>query len=342
MTESLRISVIVPVYRAERFVEEAVASALAQPEVAEVLLVEDGSPDGSLAVCERLAAQDSRVRLLRHPGGANRGAGATRNLGLREARCEWVAFLDADDYYLSGRFATAARLLTEDPTLDGVYDAVGTHFAHDGARNWWIENKRSELTRIKQPLPPEKLFYALVNGRYGAIHTNGIVLRRELLLRFGGFDESLPLSQDVKAWMQAAALGRIAAGELTRPVAMRRLHGENRIYRQSARHHHFAIRMYAGMLVWVHDQGIGGEAIFEIVDRIRRRQNKRARELHAPVRWLLAEIWLVLKLTLRRPQLLSYPAFRQWLMKNLRPDRMARVTGKAIIRRWFVSDIERA
>jgi len=118
----MQISVVIPVYNAAAFVREAVESALAQPETAEVVLVEDGSPDDSLAVCETLAAEYERVHLFRHPNGENRGAGASRNLGILNSRFEYIAFLDADDFYLPGRFSTARAVLAADPTLDGVLE----------------------------------------------------------------------------------------------------------------------------------------------------------------------------------------------------------------------------
>ena len=98
--DALEISVIIPVYNAAAYVRQAVESALAQPEVREVLLVEDGSPDNALEVCQQLAAEHQRVILLHHPNGENRGAGASRNLGMRNAHFPIIAFLDADDYYL--------------------------------------------------------------------------------------------------------------------------------------------------------------------------------------------------------------------------------------------------
>src|SRR5210317_669111 len=94
------ISVVIPVFNAERYVESAVESALRQSETAEVILVEDNSPDNALEICQRLEAQDPRVRLFRHGDGKNHGAGESRNLGIRNARCDYIAFLDADDYYV--------------------------------------------------------------------------------------------------------------------------------------------------------------------------------------------------------------------------------------------------
>ena len=87
MPSPFTISVIIPVYNAERYLERAVASALEQPQTGEVILIEDCSPDGSLAICEKLAAaHPDKVRLLRHPDGKNHGAGPTRNLGIRAAQ----------------------------------------------------------------------------------------------------------------------------------------------------------------------------------------------------------------------------------------------------------------
>ena len=115
------VSVIIPVYNDGRHVAAAVSSALRQPEVAEILLVEDGSEDGSLAICKQLAEADRRTSCLRHPQGDNRGCAESRNLGIRSATGEFIAFLDADDHYLDGRFTTAVEILTNDPSLDGIY-----------------------------------------------------------------------------------------------------------------------------------------------------------------------------------------------------------------------------
>ena len=67
----MKVSVVIPVYNAENFLETAVESALSQPEVAEVLLVEDKSPDNSLTVCKRLTQKYPNVRLLQHSDGKN-------------------------------------------------------------------------------------------------------------------------------------------------------------------------------------------------------------------------------------------------------------------------------
>ena len=103
----MKVSVIIPVFNAEKFIRKAVESVLDQSETGEILLIEDTSPDNSLKICQELEEKHDRVRLLRHDDLLNHGAGATRNLGIRNAKFDYVAFLDADDFYLKGRFINA-------------------------------------------------------------------------------------------------------------------------------------------------------------------------------------------------------------------------------------------
>ena len=91
------VSVIIPVYNAERYLPQCLDSVLAQTlEDIEVICVDDGSTDGSVAILKRYAARDSRIRLIRQK---NACAGAARNQGLREANGEYLSFLDSDDFF---------------------------------------------------------------------------------------------------------------------------------------------------------------------------------------------------------------------------------------------------
>ena len=99
MTEET-ISVIVPVYNVEAYLEKCVRSVLAQScGDFELLLIDDGSKDGSGAVCDRLAAEDERIRVIHQE---NRGLAAARNRGLGEAKGGYIIFLDSDDYWDGG------------------------------------------------------------------------------------------------------------------------------------------------------------------------------------------------------------------------------------------------
>lgn len=222
----MQVSVVIPVYNAEKFLEKAVESALSQPETGEVLLAEDCSPDGSLEICQRLAATYHKVTLLRHPDAKNHGAGATRNLGIRHAQYEFIAFLDADDFYLPKRFERAAQLLV-DEAIDGVYEAIGIHFLDPEGEKRWMTQEGTTLTTVKGRPTPEQLFNHLC-GKNGHIHLDGLVIRKQLVAKSGYFPENLRLHQDTAFIFQLAASGRLAAGNLEAPVALRGVHVDNR------------------------------------------------------------------------------------------------------------------
>jgi len=224
----MEISVIVPVFNAEKYVEYAVKSALQQKETAEVILVEDNSPDNALSICERLSKTYPRVRLLRHSDGKNHGAGESRNLGVKNARFDYVAFLDADDYYLENRFTNTARIFDDDPTVDGVYGAVGAEFDNEEARRRYFLTHYNEIATIDEKVTPEELFHYMVLGRAGHIHLNGLVVKKAGLLKAGLFPK-LRLHQDMVLTVKLAAMLKLVAGDIHEPIAIRRVHLGNRI-----------------------------------------------------------------------------------------------------------------
>jgi glycosyltransferase involved in cell wall biosynthesis len=228
----MKVSVIIPVFNAEPYLRQAVFSALQQPETGEVLLIEDGSTDESLVLCRRLDKRHGNVRLLRHADGQNLGAGASRNLGIRKANFPFIAFLDADDFYLRRRFSIARKLFGLHSNADGVYEATGVKFENEEARTVWQLNplhRGNSITTITEVLSPEELFEALVLDKRGSFTTNAIVVRKRIFDRTGLFDEDLKLHQDTAMWIKMAAVARLHPGRLKRPVAIRRVHDSNRI-----------------------------------------------------------------------------------------------------------------
>ena len=135
-----RLSVIVPVYKAEKTLERCAQSILSQaPADLELILVDDGSPDSSGALCDQLAGQDGRVRVIHQK---NAGASAARNAGLNAALGRWLQFVDADDWLMPGLYDTLLPLLEQDaevvffgvenigysqeePLPDAVYPGLG-------------------------------------------------------------------------------------------------------------------------------------------------------------------------------------------------------------------------
>ncbi len=96
MTDRIKISVVVPVYNVEGYLRECMDSCINQtlPDI-EIICVDDGSTDGSAKILEEYRASDERVRVIRK---ANGGLSSARNAGMKEARGEWIIFLDSDDY----------------------------------------------------------------------------------------------------------------------------------------------------------------------------------------------------------------------------------------------------
>lgn len=229
----MKISVIIPVYNAAAFVNQAVESALAQAEVGEVILIEDCSPDDSLAVCKQLTHEYPQMKLFQHPGGVNRGAGPSRNLGIVKSTCPYVAFLDADDFYLPDRFAAARTVFESHSDCDGVYDAVGIYYEDEDSRERWHEHSLAGegVTTLRAGIEPEDLFGALSKGDYGHIHLNGLVIRRQVLGKSGQMDETIAdtLHEDTDWILRLAAVGRLYPGSVTEPTSMRRVHQQNRV-----------------------------------------------------------------------------------------------------------------
>ena len=103
----MKISIIIPVYNAERFLKRCVDSVLMQTyKDFELILVDDGSKDGSGAMCDNIAAQDNRVHVVHQK---NEGAGAARNAGLTIAKGEYIVFVDSDDMIRQGYFEALSK-----------------------------------------------------------------------------------------------------------------------------------------------------------------------------------------------------------------------------------------
>ena len=115
MNEPL-LTVVIPVYNAEAYVRRAAASVLNQPcaDRIELILVDDGSTDGSGALCDQIAAESSSAAAVRVIHQKNGGVSSARNLGIQESRGAYLAFLDADDWWIDSFFdAEAVDLLGE-------------------------------------------------------------------------------------------------------------------------------------------------------------------------------------------------------------------------------------
>ncbi len=223
------ISVIIPVYNAAKYLNEAVSSALAQPEVKEVILVDDGSKDNSMVIAANLAATDSKIVILTHHGGVNKGSAETRNVGIRAAKFEYIAFIDADDWFLPNRFALTETIFAEHPDADGVYETVinvKTEKARSFSKTVSLEST-PDIHMLRKVVAPDKLLPQLIDDPIGIILLQGLCVKKTLFDKTGLFDAQFRVSEDMLMVKKMASLGKLYPGHLTQPVSVRRIHDTN-------------------------------------------------------------------------------------------------------------------
>lgn len=180
MTE---VSVLMPAYNVAPYVEQAVRSVLRQTLAdLELLVVDDGSSDGTPVLVERVASEDNRVRLLRHA--RNLGPAAARNTGLAEARGRWIALVDSDDWIAPGRLERLVRLGEAQPADWIADDCWIEPEAGGGPRRRLLAGEppgchavpAAHLVRMD---PPERMGYGLLKPmiRRSFLETHGIRYR---------------------------------------------------------------------------------------------------------------------------------------------------------------------
>jgi Glycosyltransferases involved in cell wall biogenesis len=228
------VSVIIPVYNAEPFLECSVLSALRQEEVGEVILVDDGSADKSLQIAEDLAQKHcGRVKFFFHEGHANKGPGSTRNFGVSKATCPFICFLDADDWFLPNCFAFDKAVIEGDPSIDLVRHSLGNAWDSAAEDQAWFaqyagrEKATHKYHSIVENVPPEKYYESLFPiGNTGSGVSGVLTMRRSLFNEVGGFPNR-GWAEDAALHLRLAAMGRVAFAEMETPMAMRRIHSDN-------------------------------------------------------------------------------------------------------------------
>ncbi len=184
------VSILIPCYNAERWVAQAIESALAQtwPDK-EVIVVDDGSQDGSLDLIKTFG------KSIRWETGPNRGGNVARNGLLELARGEWLQYLDADDYLLPPKIERQVSFLRDHPTCDVVYSPVLLV-------NWSEAKVEQEVTPIREPRDPWILL-----ARWYLPQTGGPLWRRQALMNVGGWKPDQPCCQEHELYLRLLQSG---------------------------------------------------------------------------------------------------------------------------------------
>jgi glycosyltransferase involved in cell wall biosynthesis len=188
------VSVIVPFLNTQKYIQESIESILAQNYANwELLLIDDGSTDGSTEIAQQYAQQyPEKIRYLEHEGHQNLGASASRNLGLRNAKGLYIAFLDGDDVWLPFNLNLLVGHLDSHPEAAMVY----------GPTQWWYSwtGNSEDMTRdyvcnlglqANTLYKPPALFipYFLLPSAITPC-TCSLLIRREVVETIGGFEEN--------------------------------------------------------------------------------------------------------------------------------------------------------
>lgn len=240
------VSVVIPAYNVARFIRQAVISVNGQPEVTEIIVINDGSTDSTAEILEQLKQEISKMKIVHHPNKINKGRSASRNLGIQIASGNYIAFLDADDYYLENRFQNDALLLQSDPKIDGVYNAIGVHYYREATPE---EQNDQVLTTVTEKIIPHELFDKLLCGNIGYFSIDGLTVKKTVFDDVGYFNESLAVAEDTELILKMALKCKLETGIIDAPLAMRGVHEEN-VFNQVDLYKIYHLKMYESLLLW--------------------------------------------------------------------------------------------
>ncbi|MBW4611993.1 MAG: glycosyltransferase [Desmonostoc vinosum HA7617-LM4] len=196
MTEQINnqplITCITIFLNAEKFIEEAIESVFAQTyDNWELLLVDDGSTDSSTAIALQYAKKyPEKVRYIEHDHHQNRGMSATRNLGIHNAKGEYLAFLDADDVWLPQKLEKQLATMKSHPQATVVSSSTQYWYSWTGNPE---DRQRDHIRELW--IPPNRLFQPpqllalLLQKKIHTPATCSVLIRREFLETIGGFEE---------------------------------------------------------------------------------------------------------------------------------------------------------
>ncbi len=218
----MKVSVVIPVHNGERYLTQAIESVLAQTfRDFELLIVDDGSTDGSSAIMDRCARRDARIRILSQ---VNRGVSAAGNLGFEKARGEWVARLDADDLFLPDKLQRQIAFIRRHPDVRIV-----------GTLGYFINHAGSIIGLVNSDGPFTRAEFERTAGRGEPVFFvhSSTLMHRQTVLAVGGYREQFVQAEDVDLWLRMVEKGHLLL-KMPEPLLLYRLHGESLTMKRNA------------------------------------------------------------------------------------------------------------
>jgi len=194
--ERITASVLMPVFNAEQYIDEAVESVLAQTfRDFELLLLNDGSTDGTLNKLEVFAKRDTRCKIITGP---NVGIVATLNKGLQLAKCPLIFRMDADDICLPTRFQQQVDYMAQHPECLVLGTAI-----------YLIDNAGRRIMEMQVPKDHAKIDHANLQGDGSHVFHPTWLMRRDAMVQLGGYREVCRHAEDLDLLLRAAEVGEL-------------------------------------------------------------------------------------------------------------------------------------
>jgi glycosyltransferase involved in cell wall biosynthesis len=230
----MKVSVVVPLYNKAAYIRRTLDSVLAQTHADfELIVVDDGSTDNGPEIVRQI--DDSRIRLISQE---NRGLSGARNRGAAESQTEWVAFLDADDEWQETFLEKVVAVIHAHPSVSVVFT-----------------NMCNQLTG-EMHLPPARdveiiadyLTYHAAHGWKGII-PSAVVIRKEALVKAGGFPQGAKYGEDIDTWARLAWT-ECEMACIPEPLAMCHSEASGRLCSQSGHYAHGFDALLATYAAW--------------------------------------------------------------------------------------------
>jgi glycosyltransferase involved in cell wall biosynthesis len=249
------ISVLMPVFNAERYLREAIDSVLAQSvQDLEFVVVDDGSADGSAAIIAEAARRDARVRPLYR---THRGFADTLNSGLAAARGQWVARMDADDVCVPDRLEAQLAFADRYPGI-AVVGSYAWYLSEDG--------RMLGLYRLG-PTTPAEFDRAVERGQLVHMCHPTVMMDRRAVLEAGGYDERFPIVEDCELFNRLVDRGHVLL-TLPEPKLLYRVHANSIV--MSRHRQMYRMFRYVSEVVGARRQRLEPPTYEEFVDAERR------------------------------------------------------------------------
>jgi glycosyltransferase involved in cell wall biosynthesis len=193
------VDVVIPVRNGARFIEACLDSVRAQTlQPNSVIVVDDGSTDETAALLQAYAARWPKLHLIRS---IPRGVSHARNLALQASQAQFVAFLDSDDVWMVDKLERQMALLTSDRPQLGIVHCACVQIDELG------ETFRGG--RVLSPTRRGDIFQAMIKAFYPIVAPSTVIARRDLIMKAGGFDETLTCGEDLDLWLKLARVSHV-------------------------------------------------------------------------------------------------------------------------------------